>query len=132
LTLSILRNRAAEIVVRRDGIDVDAGVTRFQLQVLAAPPRPVEWTAMRPLAVDLYPVVAIRLRALDQFLECQRAPAIPHTEIRDAVEAEFHGWVLRSGNTTPRGAGGEYRVPVEARITRTQPVPGTRHPDNLF
>ena len=94
LALAVLRDRAAEVVVRRDGVDLDARVVRPPLQVAAARARQIDRVAVRPLAVDLHAVVAEPRGPLDQLLEGQRRSAIPEAEVGDAVEAEFHGRII--------------------------------------
>jgi len=44
---------------------------------------------VRPLAVDLDALVSEAAGAVDDLLDRQRRAAVPETEIRDAVEAEF-------------------------------------------
>ena len=72
----MLRDRAAEVVVGRDGVRVnlDPGVLRLALQVQAARARQIQRIAVRALAVDLDAVVAESPRALDQLLDRQRRP----------------------------------------------------------
>ena len=90
LRLTMLRDRAGEIVVRRDGIDRHAGIVRAEPQLAAARRRQIERVAMRPLAVDLHALVAVLSRAIDDLLQRQGGAAVPDAQIRDAVEADFH------------------------------------------
>ena len=58
LGLADLGHRVAEIVVGRDGVDLDAFAVGPRAQLAAPGGRPIEWVAVRPLAVDLDAVVA--------------------------------------------------------------------------
>src|SRR5262245_4516745 len=95
LTLAVFRNRAAEVVVRRDSVDRCPRVVCPLPDLEAARPRQVERVAVRPLAVDLDAGVAVLARALDDLLERQPLAAIPDAEKRDAVEADLH-WISRA------------------------------------
>ena len=90
LALPVLRDRAAEVVVRGDGVDLDAAIVGVPQEVLAARLRPVERVAVRALPVDLHALVPVLLRPVDHLLQGQGTPAVPHAEVGDAVEADLH------------------------------------------
>src|SRR5215471_1361308 len=90
LTLAMLRDWTAEVVVRRDGIDFDARVAGALAQFAGSRARHVGRIPVRSLAVDLDPVVAEPLRAFDHLFDRQRRPVVPQPEIRDAVKPDLH------------------------------------------
>src|SRR6266480_1321186 len=90
LRLTHLGNRVAEIVIGSDAVNLDAFAARQAVQFLATSLRPVEWIAVRSLAVDLYAVVAKLFRGADEFRQGQGLAPIPAAEIGDAIESEFH------------------------------------------
>jgi hypothetical protein len=56
-------------------------------QLFAPPGRPVEWIAMRALAVNLNPVVAKSFGGLNQFGKSQGFASIPYAKVGDAIES---------------------------------------------
>src|SRR5581483_900262 len=90
LRLAMLGNRAAEIVIGGDGVDLDAGVGSFLAQFTASGGGHIQRIAMRALAVDLDSLVAELCGSLDDLLECESAAAVPEAAVGDAVEADLN------------------------------------------
>src|SRR5437899_5844608 len=90
LRLTHFGDRVAEIVIGGDAVNLDSFAARQALQFLATSPGPVEWIAVWPLAVDLYPVVTKFFRGANEFRQSERFAAIPAAEVGDAVESKFH------------------------------------------
>jgi hypothetical protein len=102
LALPVLGNRAAEVVVRGNGVDLDPRVVRAGTQLGATRLRHVGRVTVRPLAVDFDALVAEALRPPDDLFDRQRRPAVPETEIRDAVEPDLHGGIIADSQLPPR------------------------------
>src|SRR5262249_33516730 len=90
LTLSVLRHRAGEVVVRGDPDDLDPARGAQVAKLLTCPLTPIDRIAVRPLPIDLDAVVPVRRRALDDLAHAQRAPAIPNSEIGYRIKPHLH------------------------------------------
>lgn len=90
LGFAMLRNRAAEIVIRRDSINLDAFTGGKGAKLAAAFARPVQRIPVGALAVDLDAVVAIFARAGKEALERKRFAAVPQSGIRNAVQSDLY------------------------------------------
>ena len=90
LRLADLGHGVAEVVVRGDGVDLDPLAVGPGAQVAAAGRRPVERVAVRALAVDLDPVVAVLLGPGDHLREREGLAAVPEAQVGDAVESDLH------------------------------------------
>src|SRR5262249_2011681 len=86
LRFAVFGDGRAEVVERAHGRDRELGVGRTPAQVLAALPRPVQRTAVRPPGLDLDAFEAEAPGALDQVLEGQRIAPVPVAHVRDAVQ----------------------------------------------
>ena len=72
-------DRAAEIVVRRNGVDLDSRVLGDPAKVTAAGRGEIDRVAVRPLPIDFDPRVAVFAGARDHLLQRERRAAIPDT-----------------------------------------------------
>ncbi len=62
----------------------------MRTQLAASGRRPIERIAVRPLAVDLDPVIAVLLGPGDHLGQGESLAAIPEAQVGDAVESQFH------------------------------------------
>src|SRR5256885_640846 len=90
LSLTHLGHGIAEIVIGSDAVNLDTFSGGKALQFLATSLRPVEWIAMRSLAIDLNAVVAEFLGRTNEFRQREGFAAIPAAEVGDAVKSNFH------------------------------------------
>src|SRR5262245_44647692 len=85
-----LGHGVAEVVVGRYREDIDPFAVGDGTQFAAARRRPIERIAVRPLAVYLDPVIAILLRPADHRWKRQSFPAVPESQVGDAIESQSH------------------------------------------
>src|SRR5262245_17341787 len=90
LAFPMLRNGAAEVIIRRHAIDLDSFAVRHGAQLAAAALRHVERIAMRPLAVNLNTRVAVLLSPLDHLLQGKSFTSIPDSQKGNAIQAELY------------------------------------------
>jgi hypothetical protein len=83
-------HRVAEIVIGGDAENLDTRTVGNGAQLAASTRRPVERASMRPLTVDLEPVVSVAPGPVDTFGQRKRFSAIPEPQVGDGVEPEFH------------------------------------------
>src|ERR1043165_6504498 len=89
LTLPMLRDGAAEIVVAGNGIDLNALVRRQLAYVLAPRLGHVQWISMRTLPVDFDAFVAKLPGTADYLLHAKGIAAVPDAAVGDAVESDL-------------------------------------------